>query len=683
MVAAQQELASLPILYPSDIVSFAAVGITTAGQVLDHFPKRYEDRRRFDVFPTQESSTPVCLRGEVIDCSLRHFGPGRSFYEAIIMDSSGGVFGSGEVICRWFNMPYIKKLLAAGQHVIVYGRVKDLKGKLFIDHPEFEVIKEGDDETSIHVERIVPIYKNIVGITQRKLREIIHMLLLQTDKDSLGAVYEVSDFPRAEAIRVVHFPESLEQAQAARRRFALEEFFAIQLAVVWRKSRYSAQEGRVLGRKARMLRLFYENLPFDLTGAQKRSIKEIAADMRRSQPMHRLLQGDVGTGKTFVAMAAILLAIETGVQAALMAPTQILAEQHYYTFCRWLEPLGVRISLRSGNRDLRNFSALDREPQIIIGTHALLFNSVSFSDLGLIVIDEQHKFGVAQRARLINQGTLPDVLVMTATPIPRTLTMTVYGDLDVSLLDELPPGRGKIITGLRVAAKQSDITKFVKEQLTKGRQVYLVYPLVEDSESLKVESATTACEKWQKRLSAYQVELLHGKLRPEEKEEVMRRFRDGETSVLVATTVIEVGVDVPNASLMIIHYAERFGLAQLHQLRGRIGRGGNVGYCVLLSDGKSAEGMEKLKVLEGTLDGFLIAEADLRIRGPGDVLGSMQSGLSNLRFTDFLADTNLLREARALAEEVLRQDPNLSARHHLLRSLVDEGPSEINLPSTA
>ena len=369
-------------------------------------------------------------------------------------------------------------------------------------------------------------------------------------------------------------------------------------------------------------------------------------------------------------MAAMLLAIDSGCQAALMAPTQILAEQHYLTFRRWLEPLGIRVALRTGNRDEINHLEIEGEPQIVIGTHALLYDAVAFRDLGLVVIDEQHKFGVAQRARLIRQGVVPDVLVMTATPIPRTLTLTVYGDLDVSVLDEKPPGRGQIVTAVRVAAKQSDVTKFVKAQLAEGRQAYLVYPLVEESETLRAESATEAFPKWKKRLGGHDVGMIHGKLRPEEKESVMRRFREGETAALVATTVIEVGVDVPNASVMILHHAERFGLAQLHQLRGRIGRGGHKGYCILLTDGRNPDGLEKLKVLERTSDGFEIAEADLRLRGPGDVLGTVQSGLSDLRFADFLADTSLLREARTLADQILSEDPHLNEIHSSLRESI-------------
>ncbi len=686
MISARDDLTSLPVLPARDVAALAAAGYASAAALLDHLPKRYEDRRRFDSFPNQPTPVAVCLRGTVVDCSKRHFGRGGGFYEAVVMDGTGGVFGSGKITCRWFNMQFIHKLVASGQEVVVYGKVKDAKGRLIIDHPEFEVLREDDDgeSGSIHLERIVPIYRNIAGIAQRRLREIMHLLLLQADPETLAAVLEVDrGTARAEALRQAHFPDSLEQAQAARRRFALEEFAAIQLNVAWRRSRHQARNGRVLGRRTTLLGEFYHSLPFDLTGAQKRSIREIIADMREARPMNRLLQGDVGAGKTFVAMAAMLLAVDSGCQAALMAPTQILAEQHYLTFRRWLEPLGVRVALRTANREEVSHIELAGESQMIIGTHALLYDDELFRDLGLVVIDEQHKFGVAQRASLIRLGLVPDVLVMTATPIPRTLTMTIYGDLDVSLLDEKPPGRGKIVTGVRVGAKQSDVTAFVKEQLAAGCQAYLVYPLVEESETLKAESATEAYEKWRKRLGGREVGLIHGKLRPEEKEQVMKRFRDGQTSALVATTVIEVGVDVPNASVMILHHAERFGLAQLHQLRGRIGRGGRKSYCVLLTDGKNPEALEKLRVLEQSADGFEIAEADLRLRGPGDVLGTAQSGLADLRFTDFLADTALLREAREIADRILAEDPRLEGVHRKLAGLIQEDAGMMDLPGGA
>ncbi len=671
MISPAANLASISFLAPKEVLALAAAGIATAGDLLDWLPKRYEDRRRFDAFPAQAGGPPVCLRGRVADSMKRRFGPRRQFYEAIVEDDRGGVFG-GKVTCRWFNMPFIHKMVATGQEVILYGKPKDSGGKLVIDHPEFEVVRE-EGGPSIHLERIVPIYRNVGGIAQRRLREIVHELLGQIDPAEIAPVYDVDPtYPRMEAYREVHFPEALEQAEAARRRFALEEFFALQLNVVWRRARIREHTGRVLGAKTTLLKRFYANLPFDLTGAQKRSIKEIVADMREARPMNRLLQGDVGSGKTFVAMAAMLLAVDSGCQAALMAPTQILAEQHFLTFRRWLEPLGVRVALRTAAREESTHLPIEGEPQVLIGTHALLFDKVAFSDLGFVVIDEQHKFGVVQRSRLIAQGLTPDVLVMTATPIPRTLTMTIYGDLDVSLLDERPAGRGKMITALRTTAKQTEVTKFVKDQLAAGRQAYLVYPLVEESDSLKAESATEAAAKWQKRLAGHEVGLVHGKLDPAEKEKVMRRFRDGEIHALVATSVIEVGVDVPNANLMIVHHAERFGLAQLHQLRGRIGRGEHKSYCILLTDGKSPEAMEKLAVMEKTSDGFVIAEEDLRLRGPGDVLGTMQSGLGDLRFADFLADTALLREARALADTVIAEDPGLGGKHAALSALIHE-----------
>jgi len=668
VTSGQTPLNSLTTLSPKEKQVLEAAGFCSAADLLAHFPKRYEDRRQFDAFPTLPTGKPVCLHGGVIDAGTKGFGKTR-FYEAVIMDGSGGVFGSGKITCRWFNMPFMSKVIAAGQQVIAYGKVKEQAGRLIIDHPEIEVVSDDGEET-IHLNRIVPVYKNISGLNQRRLREIIHAVMQSVDPASLSFPYPVAGTDRATDLFETHFPTSAESGKAARRRFALEAFFTIQLNVVWQRHRYLSHQGRVLGKKTTLLKAFYHSLPFDLTGAQKRSIKEIITDMRAPRPMNRLLQGDVGSGKTFVAMAAMLLAIDSGADAALMAPTQILAEQHFLTFRKCLEPLGVNLVLRTAVK--REEIAPAHGPTLFIGTHALLYDNSLFTDLGLVVIDEQHKFGVVQRAALIQQGTLPDVLVMTATPIPRSLTMTIYGDLDVSLLDEKPAGRGKIITALRTKPKQQDITDFVKAQLAEGRQAYLVYPLVEESDSVKAESATEAFPKWQKRLGAENVGLIHGKLLPEEKDAVMEDFRSGKTKALVTTTVIEVGVDVPNANLMILHHAERFGLAQLHQLRGRIGRGEHKSYCVLVTDTKLPEAIEKLTVLEKTSDGFEIAEADLRLRGPGDILGTAQSGLTDLRFADFITDTELIRQARALADKVFMEDPDLTEVHANLRPFISE-----------
>lgn len=657
---AEGSLNELPGIKGREVEALGLGGISTPGELLDWFPKRYEDRRRFDAFPAQEGGPAVCLRGLVIDSQRKGFG-GRGFYEAVIEDSAGG--GFSQVTCRWFNMPFLHKVIATGQEIVLFGRPKENSGRVVIDHPEFEIVGEGG--AGIHLERIVPVYKNISGVPQRRLRELIHQALESVDGDSLTPLYDVdASFPRSDAYSEIHFPDEVVQAEAARRYFAKEEFFLQQLRVVWRRAQHRNLNGRALGLKTTLLKEFYGSLPFDLTEAQKRSVKEIARDMRESRPMNRLLQGDVGSGKTFVAMCAMLLAIDSGCQAALMAPTQILAEQHYLTFSKWLAPLGVRVGLATSDRK----EELNRA-QILIGTHALLFDQVAFEDLGFVVIDEQHKFGVAQRGKLIQRGVMPDVLVMTATPIPRTLTLTIYGDLDVSVLDELPAGRGKIISGVRIKPKISDVTSFLRGELEEGRQVYLVYPLVEESSSVKAASVIEEHPKWQKRLIHFEVGLLHGKLRPEEKENVMTRFRDGKSEVLVSTTVIEVGVDVPNANVMVIFNAERFGLAQLHQLRGRIGRGSHKSYCVLVTDGKTPGGLEKLNVLAGTLDGFKIAEEDLRLRGPGEVLGTSQSGIGNLRFPEFLADPAFIREARELAESLILKEPQLSGYPGLRRIL--------------
>ena len=674
--SASDELSSWGGMPAKDVLAYDSAGVVTVADLLERMPRRYEDRRRFDKFPVQAGGSALCLSGTVIDTQVRRLGGRRQFYEAIIAEAGAGVMMNAKLTCRWFNMPWMKNALAAGHEVILYGKPKEYKGGIVIDHPDFEIVDDPSVE-SIHLERIVPIYKGISGVPQRKQRVYVHELLRSVDVVSLAPIYDVdSSYPRHEALCEVHFPQSLEQADAARRYFALEEFFALQLSVVWKRAQVRAFEGRVLGKKTALLTQFYQSLPFDLTGAQKRSIKEVIADMRTPYPMSRLLQGDVGSGKTFVAMCAMLMAVDSGVQAALMAPTQILAEQHYLTFRKWLEPLGIRIALRTAARQEDSHDLSNKDAQIIIGTHALLYDAVDFQDLGLVVIDEQHKFGVGQRSRLVHQGVMPDVLVMTATPIPRTLTLTIYGDLDVSILDERPAGRGEVITVVRKKPKVTDITKFLKEHLDEGRQAYLIYPLVEESDALDAAAATVEYGKWENRLKQYEVKLLHGKLLSEEKDAVMDSFRRGETDVLVATTVVEVGVDVPNANVMIIQNAERFGLAQLHQLRGRIGRGEHKSYCILATDGKSDESMEKLDVLASTVDGFKIAEADLRLRGPGDVLGTAQSGLANLKFIDYLADVELLREARQLAEAVLARDPALKDNPRLL-DLMHAGEVEV------
>jgi ATP-dependent DNA helicase RecG len=450
-----------------------------------------------------------------------------------------------------------------------------------------------------------------------------------------------------------------------------------------RRAEQRAKPGLAHAGPGQLVARLHQTLPFPLTGAQERAIGEIRTDLASSRPMNRLLHGDVGAGKTLVALSAMLLTVEAGFQAALMAPTQILAEQHYLNFQRLCAPLGVRVALRTGNRreesgplpffdaDLwqkaiisgdpnRPSRPLDEEPDIIIGTHALLYGESELPRLGLAVIDEQHKFGVLQRAKLRDQGQLPDMLVMTATPIPRTLTMSLYGDLDVSVLDELPKGRGKIVTALRDSSKLPEAAKFLSEQLDAGRQAYIVYPLIDESEKMQAKAAVAEFEKWKTLLGTKTCALLHGKTPPDEKDAIMERFRRNEVNALIATTVIEVGIDVANANLMLIENAERFGLAQLHQLRGRIGRGAHKSYCILLADQSDTEAVAKLKILENTSNGFEIAEADWEMRGPGDLLGTAQSGLPPIRIGNLARDTDLMHQARRAAFVLLEKDPSLS-----------------------
>lgn len=669
--------------------ALATLGCLAVGDLLLHLPRRYEDRRRFDAFPNQPMDRAVCLLGVVVDVGTRFAGR-RRFFEARLENPDPGPF-EGSVVCRWFQMPWIQKVLAVGQQMVFYGKPKESGRQLVMDHPEFEVVDEGSaGGVSLHLGRVTPIYPLTSGIGQRVLRESIHFLFRHFESDREDVFEDLLPAGsgglsgRREALLRVHFPEALEAATEARRYLALEEFYQIQLTVLRRRAAYRRHHGEPHCGEGKLLERCLARLPFSPTRAQRRAIEEIRKDLGASHPMNRLLQGDVGSGKTLVATAAILLAVEAGFQAAFMAPTQILAEQHYRVLVEILEPLGVRVALRTSERTEDGFLPLmagDEEPQVLVGTHALLYDKVTVADrFGLVVIDEQHKFGVAQRGRLMERATRPDVLVMTATPIPRTLTMTVYGDLDVSVLDEGPSGRGKIITAVRSTEKTPEAAVFLREEIAKGRQAYIVYPLKEESQKLKLANATQAFEEWRERLGeGVVVGLLHGRLSGEEKESVMARFRTNQIQVLVSTTVVEVGVDVPNASVLLVYHAERFGLAQLHQLRGRIGRGEHKSYCVFMHPLGNREAAEKLAILAETRDGFKIAEADLARRGPGDLLGTAQSGLPDLRMVEFLTDTALVEEARRLAVQTLSEDPRLERPEHaaLRQALRDRVADEV------
>ncbi len=661
-VGISQSLAELDWIPRPRLLALRRLGIETVEDLLTHFPRRHEDRYQFPHFPREESDIPICLCGEVVKTSVRRFGGWKKIFEATLEESSPNAL-SEPLVCRWFNLHYVQKMIATGQRLVVFGKPR-LRGKrICMDHPEFEVI-ENDDEISIHFRRITPIYPATEGLSQRVLRSIIYRLLHEISSAPLKRLLpaNLATGERGDAIRAIHFPESWEARDAAREYLVLSEFFAMQMLIGSRRADSSIRMGEAHCGSGALLDKFLKALPFQLTGAQSKVIAEIGRDLAARHPMNRLLQGDVGSGKTVVAIAAMLLAVEARYQAAFMAPTQILAEQHYAVLRRWLEPLGVRMALRTAARQEESFLPLvagDENPDVIIGTHALLYDTVSFSNLGLVVIDEQHKFGVAQRARLTAREPAPDVLVMTATPIPRTLTMTVYGDLDVSIIDEMPRNRGKVITAVRDVSKLGEVLSFLRGQLEAGRQLYVIYPLIDESEKLEVKAASVEYELWRERLHPYRCELLHGRIPAAEKQDTMERFRRGETKTLISTTVIEVGVDVPNATVLLVENAERFGLAQLHQLRGRIGRGEHKSYCILLTSDQSKETSAKLAVLERTHNGFEVAEADWDLRGPGDLLGTAQSGLPALKIGNLKTDAGLMRRARATAMSILEADPRL------------------------
>jgi ATP-dependent DNA helicase RecG len=588
-------------------------------------------------------------------------------------NESGSAF-SQPVICRWFNMPYMQKSVMVGDSVVIFGRPKMRGRQVVIDHPEYEVLD--DEDTSLHMKRIVPIHAAGEGVTTRLLRTLIHEALQVCDLGASGFLRD-GNLPLETALRAIHFPLSMEAAGSARERLALDECYAMQVAVQTRRSAWAGLEGEAKLASGAMVSELLSRLPFELTPSQKLVIAEIQAELGFPRRMNRLLQGDVGSGKTLVAVAAMVQTIEAGFPAAIMAPTQILAEQHHATLTKLLEPLGIPVQLRTGSRRSNGPAHFAQSIPAIVGTHALLFEDEETFRPGLIVIDEQHKFGVIQRSKLTGLPSRPDVLVMTATPIPRTLTQTVYGDLDVSILREKPQGRGEIRTAVRPVGKLPEVVDFIRGHLEKGRQAYIVYPLIDESEKLAAKAASEEFLKWEELMAPHSVGLLHGRTPADEKERTMEEFRAGRLSVLVSTTVIEVGVDVPNATILLVENAERFGLAQLHQLRGRIGRGTHKSFCILLhAKDAPGEALTKLAALERTQDGFEIAEEDLRLRGPGNVLGIAQTGLPPLKITDTVRDALLMADASTRAKNTLASDPDLALpENQNLRHMVEHAMS--------
>jgi ATP-dependent DNA helicase RecG len=526
-----------------------------------------------------------------------------------------------------------------------------------MEHPEFEIVSDEDRE-SIHLDRIVPIHPAGEGISVRVIRRIIHRALAETDWQGWMDTLPLRPSSWNRSLQQIHFPDEQETLESSRRELALRELLGIQILVLTRRLEGRKLRGIPKTSKGLLLDQFLKSLPFSLTQGQSEAIAAIRSDMGQNHRMQRLLQGDVGSGKTVVATAAMILAVESGHRALLMAPTQILAEQHFRNFRHWLNPLGITVELLTSKRKPSTAA------MALIGTHALLHHEESLSQAGIVVIDEQHKFGVLQRKKISSGASAPDVLVMTATPIPRTLTQTIYGDLDLSLLRERPPGRGRVRTVARRGEKLPEITAYLLGELAKGRQAFIVYPLIEESEKLAAKAAQVEFDTWRTRLSPYTCSLLHGRMNAEEKTLIMDSFVQGSTQVLITTSVIEVGVDIPNATFLLVENAERFGLAQLHQLRGRIGRGIQTSTCVLIDGIGSPESHARLQILEQSDDGFGIAEEDLRLRGAGDILGTAQSGIPPLKIVDLFRDADLITEAESEATRILAEDPMLSKQQH-------------------
>src|SRR6266699_4299965 len=667
---AQTPLADIPGVGPQRAKLLARLDLITIEDALvRHLPLRHEDRSQVIPLGRITVGEARTCAGTIAGISPPPRGRGRVPLVVTIRDASGFLN------CAWFNQPYLTRVFKRGQHLVVHGKVQPYgRGPLQMIVKDYELVEDGPDEM-LHAGRLVPVYPLTEGLTQRPLRRLMKRLVdgwADRLEDPLPgrvrAARGLVSLPQA--IAAAHFPESEAEQAAARRRLVFDDFFLLEVGLAIRRQREGRRGGFAMNPPGALVRRLRASLPYTLTAAQERVWGEIRIDMAEPYPMSRLLQGDVGSGKTVVAALAILTAIEAGHQAALMAPTEILAEQHMMTLSQLLDPLGVRVVLLTGavkgKPRAEAVAAVESgEAGCAIGTHALVQGGVGFKRLGLAVIDEQHRFGVAHRAALRGKGESPDVLVMTATPIPRTLALTLYGDLDVSVLDELPPGRRSILTVARGGSKRREIYDFLRKQIDDGRQIYVVCPLVEESEASDLRAATEMAERLQREVFPDRhVGLLHGRLRFQDKERVMREFKEGSVHVLVSTTVIEVGIDVPNASVMLVEHAERFGLSQLHQLRGRVGRGPFKSYCVLLAGSSSEDAERRIAAMTGTSDGFKIAEVDLELRGPGDFFGTRQSGLPEFRVADLLRDGAMLEEARREAFALVQADPQLVASAH-------------------
>lgn len=654
---------------PVRVKVFNRLGINTVEDLLYYFPRRYEDRSIF--LPIAQLQDGICaaVKGRIITVNARRSKRGMVILQAVVGDDSG------TILAVWFNQPFLQRYFKAGQEIILYGKAERYH-HLQMTSPDFEQVPA--DGKSLHIGRIVPVYPLTAGLNQKSFRRTVSQAIQSCfsfipDIIPYALRQRLGLLPLTLAVRHIHFPPDNAARETAHRRLVFEEFFLLQVILALKKiHQHQGKTGIAHQREGRLIPAFREALPFKLTGGQEKAIKEIEEDMIASRPMNRLLQGDVGSGKTIVAAYAFVLAAQSGFQAVLMAPTEILAEQHYLTLSKLFLPLDINVGLLIGSMDKQGRQNTIQEAQsgalnVVVGTHALLEEKVEFAKLGLVVIDEQHKFGVLQRGVLQKKGLHPDYLIMTATPIPRTLAMTVYGDLDISVIKELPPGRQPVTTIQLKTEAVGDVYKFVRQEIKKGRQAYIIYPLVKESAFLQLSAATEMRERLQKEeFAGLEVAVLHGQMKGAEKEKVMRDFQEHKIDALVSTTVIEVGIDVPNASVMVVMHAERFGLSQLHQLRGRVGRGRYSSYCILVSDPVTEKGALRMEALLSTGDGFRLAEEDLDIRGPGKIFGPAQHGLPELKLGNIVRDMETMELARREAFALLQTDPYLKHPQHAL-----------------
>jgi ATP-dependent DNA helicase RecG len=671
---------------PQRVKLLSRIGIKTTRDALYYLPYRYEDRSNLKKISDLQYGTTETVLGKVISAEVIRI-PRRNLkiFELTLNDGSGLLKG------KWFNQPFMKNNFKVGQEVVLCGIIKKnpyLGIGFEMENPEYEIVTDGPstqsrDDAFIHSNRVVPVYRTTSGLSVRQFRAIMFNLANTCIADVSDPVpldiLKRNGLPGlTESLSGVHFPESNVDIALLNRgssqfhkRLAFDELFNLELGLAVMKKGNVLEKGITFNPEGVLLQRLIDKLPFRLTGAQEKVFSEIVEDMKRPYPMNRLIQGDVGCGKTVVALMAIMVAAECGYQSALMVPTEILAEQHFINIHSIAEDLGLKICLLTGSvkdRPLNEIASGDMD--IIVGTHALIQEGVVFKNLGLVIVDEQHRFGVMQRALLRKKALNPDVIVMTATPIPRTLALTLYGDLDYSIIDELPPERTPIETLLFSPKQKEAIYKFIKGEVKEGRQVYVVYPLIEESEKTDLRSAIKGKQAFENSFPELKVGLVHGKIKPQEREQIMRSFKQGELDLLVSTTVIEVGVDVSNATLMLIIHAERFGLSQLHQLRGRVGRGSYRSYCILIGyEPYGEDARRRLNIMVSSNDGFKIAEEDLDIRGPGEFFGTRQSGMPDLKIANIVRDAKLLSIARGEAFTLIQKDPDLNGFPLLKNSL--------------